>query len=70
MNGPFDAVNFAAWYHLFDADFGSAEYGDEIDFQVSARVEKITLLLKYAAYEAESLFTDTDKIWFSMEYAF
>lgn len=70
MNGPFDAVNFAAWYHLFDADFGSAEYGDEIDFSISARVEKITLLLKYAAYEAESLFTDTDKVWFSMEYAF
>ena len=34
------------------------------------RVEKITLMLKYAAYEAESLFTDTDKLWFSMEYAF
>ena len=70
MNGPFDAVSFAAWYHLFDADFGSAEYGDEIDFSISARVEKITLMLKYAAYEAESLFTDTDKLWFSMEYAF
>lgn len=70
MNGPFDAVNVAAWYHVFDADSGNAEYGDEIDFSISARVEKITLLLKYAAYQAESLFTDTDKIWFSMEYAF
>jgi hypothetical protein len=70
MNGPFDAINFAAWYHLFDADFGNAEYGDEIDVSISARIEKITLMLKYAAYEAESLFTDTDKLWFSMEYAF
>jgi hypothetical protein len=70
MNGPFDAVNIAAWYHLFDADFGSAEYGDEIDLSVSARVDRITLMLKYAAYQAESLFTDTDKLWFSMEYAF
>jgi len=70
MTGPFDAISFAAWYHLFDADVGGAEYGDEIDFSISARAEKITLMLKYAAYEAESLFTDTDKIWFSMEYAF
>jgi hypothetical protein len=70
MNGPFDAINLAAWYHVFDADFGSAAYGDEIDVSISARVEKITLMLKYAAYEAESLFTDTDKLWFSMEYAF
>ena len=70
MNGPFDAVNLAAWYHLFDAHFGSAEDGDEIDLSISARVDKITLMLKYAAYEAESLFTDTDKLWLSMEYAF
>ena len=70
MNGPFDAVSIAAWYHLFDADLGSAEYGDEIDVSISARVERITLMLKYAAYQAESLFTDTDKLWFSMEYAF
>jgi hypothetical protein len=70
MNGPFDAVNVAAWYHDFDADVGAADYGDEIDVSVTARVERITLTLKYAAYEAESLFTDIDKLWFSMDYAF
>ena len=70
MNGPFDALDFVAFYHVFDADFGSASYGDEIDLSMAARVQRITLTLKYAAYEAESLFTDTDKLWFSMDYAF
>jgi len=69
MNGPFDSVSLAAWYHQFDADFGSATYGDELDFSIAARVDRITLTLKYAVYEAEGLFTDTDKLWFSMDFA-
>jgi hypothetical protein len=70
MTGPFEAIDFAAVYHVFDADFGPASYGDEFDLQVSARVSRVTLILKYATYTAESLpYTDTDKIWFSMDYA-
>lgn len=70
ISGPFDSVNITAFYHQFDADAGSADYGDELDFAVAARAGRVTLTLKFAAYEAESLFTDTDKLWFSMDYAF
>lgn len=71
MNGPFDSLDFAAFYHVFDADFGPASYGDELDFSMTARVKRTTLILKYAAYTAESgPYTDTDKLWLSMDYAF
>ncbi len=70
MTGPFDNVSLAAVYHEFEADLGGAAYGDEIDFSVSARKDRVTLMLKYAAYAADTLLTDTDKLWFQMEYVF
>jgi hypothetical protein len=68
--GPFESINVSGFYHDFAADAGTADYGDEIDLSVAARSGRTTLTLKYAAYEAEGLFTDTDKLWFSMDYAF
>jgi hypothetical protein len=41
-----------------------------LDLSIAAKSGRITLTLKYAAYEADSLLTDTDKLWFSMDYAF
>jgi hypothetical protein len=70
LGGTFKSVAAVVWLHEFNADFGSAHYGDEIDLQLVARSERVTLTLKYAAYEAGALFTDTDKFWFSMDYAF
>lgn len=70
VSGPFASINISGAYHTLDADTGASRYGDELDLSIAARVERITLTLKYAAYEAESLFTDTDKLWFSMDYAF
>jgi hypothetical protein len=69
VRGPFDAINIVGFLHQFDADLGTADYGDELDLSIAARTGRITLTLKYAAYAAESLFTDTDKLWFSMDYA-
>jgi hypothetical protein len=70
VSGPFESVNIAGFYHQFDSELGSVSYGDEIDLSVAARIGRVTLTLKYAAYEAESLLTDTDKLWFSMDYVF
>jgi hypothetical protein len=66
----FKSVAALVWLHEFNADVGSAHYGDEVDLQLIARTERVTLTLKYAAYEADALFTDTDKFWLSMDYAF
>jgi hypothetical protein len=69
-SGPFDSVSVTGFYHQFDADLGSATYGDEVDVALAATTGRFTLTLKYAAYEAESYATDTDKLWASMDYAF
>ena len=42
----------------------------QLDFLVAARWNQMTLTLKYAAYDADALHTDTDKFWMSMDYAF
>lgn len=68
--GPFESLNLAAVWHDFDADFGAAQYGDELDLSVVARAERMTFTLKYAAYDAEQLLTDTDKFWLSLDYSF
>jgi hypothetical protein len=35
-----------------------------------ARTERMTLTAKYADYRADSLLTDTEKVWVSVDYAF
>ena len=68
-HGAFTSVSALAWYHDFTAEQGSTHFGDEIDLQLVARTKRITLTLKYAAYNADLLLTDTDKLWLSMDYA-
>jgi hypothetical protein len=68
--GPFKSLAALAVLHEFNADSGSARYGDELDLQLVARTERLTFTLKYATYEADELLTDTDKFWLSMDYAF
>lgn len=68
--GPFEALSVTAMLHEFSADAGSANYGDELDASLVARVARMTFTLKYAGYDADELLIDTDKLWLSMDYAF
>jgi hypothetical protein len=68
--GPFETLAALAVVHSFDADRGGARYGDELDLSLIARAQQMTFTLKYAAYEADQLFTDTDKLWLSIDYSF
>jgi len=68
--GPFSGLAALAVLHELSADLGSAHYGDEVDLQLVARTERLTFTLKYATYEADELFTDTDKFWLALDYAF
>jgi hypothetical protein len=70
MRGPFKSLSALGWWHDFDAEQTSAHYGSELDLQLVARTEKMALTLKYADYRADTLFTDTDKLWLSVDYAF
>jgi hypothetical protein len=58
-------------YHDFEADEGSADYGDEIDFVVAKQVHKnVHLLFKYANYDADEHSTDTQKAWLQLTVKF
>lgn len=53
-----------ACYHWLDAAEGRADYGKELDLQLSYTLNaQHVLLLKYADYQANSLHTDTSKFW-------
>ena len=64
----------AAWmvkYHDFSADQGGADYGTEINLQVTRPlVGKLNGGLKYGAYSADTLAADTDKLWAWLGYSF
>jgi hypothetical protein len=68
--GRFTNVAVLAFFHDFEADLGGAHFGQELDAQLVARTERVALTLKYADYRADTLFTDTDKVWLSVDYAF
>ena len=40
------------------------------DLQLVAKTAKMALTLKYADYAADKLYTDTTKLWLSVDYAF
>jgi hypothetical protein len=68
--GKFTNVAAVAVFHDYDADIGGAHFGEELDVQLVARTERMTLTAKYADYRADALFMDTEKIWVSVDYAF
>ncbi len=53
----------AVTYHKFEADFGGANYGDEIDAVVSFKIGKVGILAKYANYKSDGFAVDTEKFW-------
>jgi hypothetical protein len=60
-------------YHKFDADTGSADYGDEIDFSISKKTGAVVWTAKYAQYamgDAATKVTDTDKFWVMADWNF
>ncbi len=57
-------------YHEFDSDFGGLDYGSEWDASLGTKLGPVTLLAKYANYDAAGFATDTDKFWLQGEVAF
>ncbi len=57
-------LNLAAIYHDFNSDFGGIDYGSEINLVANKKFGKNYYgQLKYADYSADTLATDTRKIW-------
>jgi hypothetical protein len=57
-------------YHAFDSDFGGLDYGGEWDTSLGFKLGPVTLLAKYANYDANSFSVDTEKFWLQGEVAF
>lgn len=68
--GPFKGTKFLAVYHDFSAETGGGDYGSEINLLAAAKWKKLGLTLKYADYNADEFATDTQKLWFQIDYAF
>lgn len=63
-------INLGVTYHRFDADFGGAEYGSEIDATVGFKLDRFAILVKYADYDADDFGVDTQKLWVQAGYSF
>ena len=68
--GRFTNVAAVAVFHDYKADVGSAHFGEELNLQLVARTERMALTVKYADYRADTLLTDTEKFWVSVDYSF
>ncbi len=62
--GKIGSVGVSATYHDFETDAGSTDLGSELDLTAKYKFNKrVTGLLKYADYNADSHATDTNKLW-------
>jgi len=57
-------------YHEFDSDFGGLDYGSEWDASLGFRLGPVSLLAKYANYDARAFAADTEKFWLQAEVGF
>lgn len=63
-------LNAAVFYHDFQSDVGSVDYGTEWDAQIGFKLnKKVSFLAKYADYAADAFATDTKKFWLQLEYS-
>ncbi len=64
-------INFLGFYHKFEAEAGGADYGDEIDLQLSYKVNNyVTVLAKAAFYNADGFGVDTEKFWLQADFTY
>ena len=70
VNGVLGPVKLAAVYHDFQAEDSSEDFGTEVDLSATWPVNQyFTTQLKYAGFSADSdRYTDTDKVWLTLQF--
>lgn len=69
--GPLKNISANASYHWFDAERGSADYGQEFNIRLKAETAyNVSVSLAYANYDAETFATDTERVFFSLSKRF
>lgn len=78
VGGSIMKAKWLAEYHDFESDFGSINYGQEIDFGVTYPLRKgLVGKVEYASFREDDVLTpvaarkrDTDKLWLTLIYNF
>ena len=71
VSGTHAGLAWQAVWHDFSAEATSADYGTELDLSASYRFAKrYEVLVKFADYSADGLFTDTRKAWLQVTATF
>jgi hypothetical protein len=64
VKGAISGVKLAATYHNLTSDVNGIDYGNELDFVASYKVNNTYgVLFKFANYTADDYATDTNKLW-------
>lgn len=67
LSGKLGPAKVAVIYHDYNADFGGADLGSELDIVATYPIKKgLSVQLKYASYDADTHASDTDKLWFTI----
>lgn len=72
---PLAGGTLAGWYHDFQAERGSTDFGKEFDLSYARAVpgvKGLSALLKFARYRSDDVTrtVDTDKYWLQLQYAY
>jgi hypothetical protein len=67
-----EGFSFLGFYHWFEAARLGADYGKELDLQLSRKFGKmVTGTLKYAQFDRDSTaFSDVKKVWIQVDFAY
>jgi hypothetical protein len=71
--GLLDTASVTLAYHVYEAERGAADLGDEVNVQVQAKWKRVLGTLKYADYDATPIaataaYQDTVKFWVMVDY--
>lgn len=70
-SGKIGKLGLSTALHKFESNVGSVDYGNEVNLVASYPLTKnVGLLVKYAAYNADELASDTSKLWGMLTFKF
>lgn len=62
-------LNATIVFHQFDSDVGNIEYGTEWDASLGFKIRRVSILAKFADYDARDFGVNTRKFWLQAEWA-
>jgi hypothetical protein len=68
--GSLDTLGFIAAYHDYTAEQISADYGEEWNLSLAAKIKRVNLMLKFADYREglRAAGRTTEKVWMQVEF--